>query len=246
MATKRLYLDIETSLMSVATFSLRSDQYISHDNIIEDWHIICAAWKWEGQEEVFAMSTYTNNDKKVTAALREVICQADEIVYHNGTKFDYKKLNARVILNGLPPMTKPRETDTLTQCRKHFAFTSNRLDYIGKVLGVGGKIHTESGLWLRALKKDRQAIDAMLEYNRRDVVLLEDVFNILRPHITLGFNPNINSLVGDICTNCESSNLEARGWHHTKTAKTRKWRCRDCGAWPISTKSEPKTGGGLK
>lgn len=245
MSIKRLYIDIETSLLSVATFSLRNDQYISHDNILEDWHIICAAWKWEGEEEVFSEKTYTTNDKKIASALRAAVCEADEIVYHNGTKFDYKKLNARVILNGLPPMTKPRETDTLTQCRKHFAFTSNRLDYIGKVFGLGGKIHTESGLWLRALKKDRQAIDAMLEYNKRDVTLLEDVFNILKPHITLGYNPNITS-ERPVCTQCSGENIQLRGWSYTKTGKFRRFQCNDCYGWCTSTKREPLKGGGLK
>lgn len=236
--TKRLYLDIETSLSVVSTFSLWP-KFISHDNIMQDWHIICAAWKWEGNDEVFGELTYNRNDKKVVKALCAVILEADEVVYHNGRKFDWKKLNTRVLLNSLPPMAKPRETDTLIQCRKHFAMTSNRLDYISKVLGLEGKLPTSNGLWIRALNKDKLAIDEMLSYNKQDVVILEQVFERLRPYIDLGYNVNIDTNT-DVCTHCYSANLQKRGWTHTKTSKYRKYQCKDCKGWSSSGTKEPR------
>jgi len=236
--TKRLFLDIETSLSVVSTFSLWP-KFISHDNIIEDWHIICAAWKWEGEDGVFGELIYHKNDKKVVKALCAVIAEADEIVYHNGRKFDWKKFNTRVVMNNLPPVSKPRETDTLIQCRKHFSFTSNRLDYISKILGFGGKLPTSAGLWIRALKGDKVAINEMFEYNKMDVVILEQVFNRLKPYIELGYNPNIDTST-DVCTHCSSGRLEKRGWSYTKTTKYRKYQCKDCRGWSSSGTKEPR------
>jgi uncharacterized protein YprB with RNaseH-like and TPR domain len=204
--------------------------------------VICAAWKWEGEDEVHAEKTYTTNDKRVVSKLRKAVCEADELVYHNGKKFDFKKLNTRVLMNNLKPMPKPRETDTLIQVKKHFGFTSNRLDYLGKVLVEDQKMDTGGGLWMKALQKDREAIDKMLEYNIQDVLLLEKVFNKLRPHIELGVNENTNKLLGQACPDCSSSNLQSRGYTRTKTGKYRRFQCQDCGKWCSSGTREKQEG----
>lgn len=235
---KRLIFDLETSLMTLTGFSLYED-YKTPDAILTDWHIISAAWKWEGEEDVYSAHTYTDKDKSVVKQLCEFIREADELVYHNGTKFDWKKLNTRVLLNGLPPIPKPKETDTLTQCKKHFAMSSNRLDYIGKALGLGGKVETSSGLWLRALKRDKTAIDEMVEYNKYDVILLEKVFKRLKPYVNLGYNQNIDS-EEQVCNSCKSTHFECRGWSYTKTCRYQRFHCLDCNAWFQSTRKEPK------
>lgn len=230
---KRLFLDIETSLMTVASFSLWP-KYIPIENIVTDWFIISAAWKWEGDKKVHSACTYTKDDYKVVSALRAAICNADELVYHNGHKFDYKKLNARVILNDLPPMDKPRQTDTFIQCKRHFAFTSNKLDYVAKALGLPSKTHTGNDLWLRCLRGDKEAIDVMHEYNRNDVVVLEAVFDKLRPHIDLGYNCNIGTTAR--CTHCDSTNIESRGIRTTKTCSYRRYQCNNCHGWVVGNK----------
>jgi hypothetical protein len=224
---KRLYLDIETSYNVVATFSLWP-KYIPHDNILEEWYILCAAWKWEGQKRIHGAMCEGKCDKKVTAALREAILEADEIVYHNGKKFDYKKLNTRVLLNGLKPMSKPRECDTLLQCRKHFGFTSNRLDYIGKQLGVGGKIETSNALWLDVLKGSKKALREMFKYNKRDVELLEEVYHKLKSHIDVGYNANLNKIVGLGCPQCGGSQAIKFGFRVTKAGRYQKYQCQEC------------------
>lgn len=228
---KTLLLDIETSYMKLAGFSLKADGYFSHNNIIEDWYILCAAWKWLGKPKIYgAISDDKHNDKEVVIKLREAVLEADELIYHNGAKFDYKKLNARVILNGLGPMVKPREIDTLKQARKHFSFTSNRLDYLGKVLGCGGKIHTGNDLWLRALDRDEQALKEMFKYNKRDVTLLEDVYKKLAPHIDVGYNANLMDVLNG-CPLCGSMDYHQRGWALTKTCKYQRYVCLNCGKW---------------
>ena len=62
------------------------------------------------------------------------------------------------------------------------------MDYIGKVLVDDVKIKTDNQLWIDVLNGSRQAVDDMLEYNKQDVILLEKVFDKLRPHIELGIN----------------------------------------------------------
>jgi DNA polymerase III epsilon subunit-like protein len=228
--------------MQVASFSLRPD-YISHDNILEDWYILCAAWKWQGEKKIYGeVSQGAHDDKNVVEALREAIIEADELVYHNGRKFDWKKLNTRVVLNGIAPMMKPREVDTLIQVRKHFGFTSNRLDYIGKVLGVGGKLHTGNDLWLKALRRDEQALKDMFKYCKRDVQVLEDVYLKLAPYIDVGYNKNIDSLDVLRCPSCRSDHYQHRGHAYTKTGRYKRYQCQKCLRWFQDGKKEPTAG----
>lgn len=226
----RLFIDLETSYSKVASFSIWP-KYIPHENILEEWYILCACWKWEGDNKVLGKKATGTDDKKVVEALSKAIIKADEIVYHNGKKFDWKKLNARVILNDLPPIPKPRECDTLLQARKHFGFTCNRLDYLGKIFNLGGKIHTDNELWLRCLQGDKKALNEMFEYNKRDVILLEDVYNKMKPHIDVGFNTNLNRELGLNCPACASYNYQKRGYTTTLSCKYQRYQCQDCGKW---------------
>lgn len=265
---KALLWDIESSLMSTSTFSLWP-KYIPYDAIIHDWHIICGAWKWLGKPRVYADAIsadeysealrefYThqmsdskeappksilNIDKEVTQKLRDVVAEADIVIHHNGDKFDLKKLNARCVYHGIEPFPKPKTVDTLKVAKREFAFTSNRLDYIGEYLGVGGKIHNEGNLWQKLIngsaRQKELALRKMLKYNKRDVTLLEDVYLKMRPYIKNHPNMNLYTDSLDIvCPNCSGSNLQKRGYHVTLRGKYQRYQCTDCGAWTKGGKS---------
>ena len=66
MKPKILFLDIETSYSIMASWGL-FPKFIPHENIIQEWHIICAAWKWRGQKKVHVAKTYTKDDKDVVS-----------------------------------------------------------------------------------------------------------------------------------------------------------------------------------
>ena len=231
---KTLYLDIETSYSVMACFGLFPDA-IPHDNIIQEWHIISAAWKWAGQKKCHHSVTYSMNDKKVVKELMQVLDEADEVVWHNGDKFDFKKIQTRAIANNLGPVSKPVSIDTLKQARKHFAFTSNRLDYITKFLGLDGKLETEKGLWLKVLRGDKAAIDRMVKYNIQDVLILEELHVKLKPYIDIGISHAIHMENDRICPKCGDERLSKMGFRNTKTAKYQRYKCNGCG----STASSP-------
>jgi DNA-directed RNA polymerase subunit M/transcription elongation factor TFIIS len=74
--------------------------------------------------------------------------------------------------------------DTLKVARQAFRFNSNKLNYIADFLGIGQKIKTEFGLWKDiVLNKDKVAMDKMIKYCIKDVILLEQVFKALNSHI---------------------------------------------------------------
>ena len=225
-----LFLDIETSYISVVGFQLNMD-YVSPSNILEDWRIICAAWKWQGQKKVHA-SWDIEDDLQVCIDLRDAIAKADMVVHHNGDKFDMKKLNARLIKHGIDPFPTVVSVDTLKVARKEFKFTSNRLDYIGKYLGCGGKIVNEPGLWRKVYEGDEAALKRMVRYNKRDVTLLEEVYEIMRPYITN--HPKLIPSTNEArrCQGCGSASINLRGYAIKRSGlKYQKYQCQSCGMW---------------
>lgn len=246
---KILIWDIETSYNIATTFSL-FPKYISHDNILQDWYIICAAWKWLGDTKTHVITTLDDqgdnadhkNDIRVVEKMRSLLLEADVVVHHNGDKFDLKKLNTRLIYHRLDPLpTKLTTVDTLKAAKKTFAFSSNRLDYLGAYLGLGRKLHTDSSLWMDSLKGDVKAINKMAKYNKQDVDLLEAVFNVMRPYIKM---PNLaaQDATTDLCCNdCSSSSVQKRGYLFFAAGKKQRYQCTECGKWGHSPNVINKT-----
>jgi predicted nucleic-acid-binding Zn-ribbon protein/DNA polymerase elongation subunit (family B) len=216
-----ILLDIETLPQLTATFSLYPES-IPHESIVLDWSIVCACWKELDRKTIYSVSVlddekrfkadlkdgFINDDYSVVVKLREVFASADILIGWNLKKFDFKRVNARLIFHGLEPLPKIQQFDPLTEIRKIAAFTSNRLDYIAKQLTGVGKLPTEKGLWLKSLTGDRKAIRDMVTYNKGDVKILEDVYLKLRPHMN---HPHVGVLYGHdkeySCPKCGSHEL---------------------------------------
>jgi len=228
-------MDIETAPMVVTSWSLYPKS-LSHENIMQDWFMICAAWKYNDSPKVYATSIQggKGNDYKVVKALRDAIAQADIVVGHNSDRFDIKKLNARLIYHGLDPLPMVSSIDTLKEVRKIAAFTSNRLDYLAKVLVGEGKLKTDYHLWLKAMDGNKKAITDMVTYNKVDVIRLEQVYMRLRPymksHIHIGALNDKGKY--ESCPKCGSSHFKLNGIRVTASGMQRQeCQCRKCGGY---------------
>lgn len=238
---KILIWDVETTESIVKTFQLFNTN-IYPKNIIRDWILICGSWKYLDEEEIHSVSLldrdlwysdYKLDDYYVTKKLGEVVSEADIIVHHNGDKFDIRKLNARLIYHRLPPLpTKLTMVDTKKEAKRTFAFSSNSLDYLGRFLNLGRKIKTEEDLWTRVLEGENEAVQEMVDYNKQDVKLLEDVYKVMRPYIR---HPNVSALAmndpGLVCKICQSDHIQYRGTFTTQLGVKRRYVCMSCGKW---------------
>lgn len=238
---KILIWDIETSFINVLTFTLYP-KMISPDNILEDWRIHCAAWKWYGEDKIHTAVERGRSDFNVVKKLVEVVSEADYIVHHNGDKFDLKKLNARVLRHGLSPVPPVKTLDTLKEVKKILSDTSHRLDYLGDIYDLSRKAHTRRGLWLDAFLGCKDALKEMVEYNKQDVVLQEKVFEKITPYIKMPINYTLFDADPDSCPRCGSHRLQKRGWSLTATGRKQRYQCQDCKGWSSSTRSERTTG----
>lgn len=229
--SKIIVFDIETAPVVAYTWDLYP-KYLSPDNIVSDWFMICAAWKEVGKDKVHAVKIDTvGDDYNVVKTLRDALADADVIVGHYIDKFDMKKLNARLIFHGLDPLPRIPTVDTKKEASKVAAFTSNKLDYLSKILTGEGKIHVEYGLWVDIMKGSKKALREMVAYNKVDVIRNEAVYLKLRPFMKN--HPHKGVLDGQdrlgSCPNCGSTKFKLNGIRITATGLQRQeCQCGKC------------------
>lgn len=230
---RRLIWDIETSPNVVLSWRTGYKLNIDHDNILHERAIICIGYKWEGERKVHALTWDTRqDDRTMLKAFLEVAKDADELVAHNGDKFDLPWIKARCAHHGLPTFPSYKTVDTLQWARRRFYFNSNRLDYLGKFLGLGRKHKTEFGLWKAVvLKRDAAALRRMVRYCQRDVALLEKVYLKLAPHVPHKTHAGV--MAGRdkwSCPSCTSVKVAvARGVRVTAAGTiTHRMQCKKC------------------
>jgi len=229
---KRLFFDIETSYYLVPTFNFWKVN-INPDHILREKKIICICYKWQYEDTVHTLVwDKRQDDTKLIKDFINIIKDADEIIAHNGDRFDMKELRTRAILTDNLMFPVYRTLDTLKKSKQYFKFASNRLDYIGKVLNVGRKLeHEGMQMWIDICEhKSKEALDKMLSYCQQDVILLEDVYHTLSPYIY--HNTNFAVLTGNpkwYCPECASKNVQLS--HTDATAMgiiRRHMKCNDC------------------
>lgn len=140
---KRLFFDIETSPNIGFFWQAGYDLKVTHECIIEERAIICVCWKWAGQAKVHSLQwDGDQSDKALLKAFMPTLLEADEAIGHNGDRFDIPWLRTRCLFYDIPFPPQITTIDTLKAARGKFNFNSNKLDYIGKYLGLGGKAPT--------------------------------------------------------------------------------------------------------
>jgi len=182
---KRLFFDIETSPIVAYTWRVGWKLNIGTDNIIQDWKIICISYGWEDEDKVHTLTWDKNQcDKQMLIDFIKIANTADELVAHNGDRFDIKKIRTKCIFHRIPMFPNYRTLDTLKKAKSGFVFNSNRLDYIAKYLGVGAKLEHEGfNMWVKCMQGDKEALADMVKYCEMDIVVLQDVFLVMQSYI---------------------------------------------------------------
>jgi DNA polymerase elongation subunit (family B) len=237
---KILLLDIETAPMISYIWSLYQDS-INTDFVINDWYVLSWAAKYLNNNKVYckALCDYPlykkeqENDKELLKDMWKLLDDADIVIAHNGLKFDLRRLNARFVFHGMPPPSPYKVIDTLREAKKHFKFTSNRLNDLGKMFNVGQKVKTGGfELWRDVLANKSSAWRKMKCYNKGDVVLLEKVYHKILPYIVNHPNFNVYSEAKDtVCPKCGSKNWIYRGIYYCNVTAYKRITCKDCGGW---------------
>lgn len=232
---KRLFFDIETSPNIGLFWTAGYKQTISYDNIIKERAIICIAYKWAGEKNIHYLTWDNNqNDKKMLQEFIKIANEADELIAHNGDRFDLPWIRTRCLYHRLPMFPNYTTLDTLKSARSKFRFNSNRLDYIAKFLGVGQKINTSFNLWKEiVLEKNKKSLGEMVKYCKGDVETLEKIYNEISPYITAKTHHGvINNGDKCSCPECGSSDMVYSKKRYTALGTPRiQLKCEDCGKY---------------
>jgi hypothetical protein len=234
MPPRILLLDIETAPNLAYTWGLWK-QDVSLNMLVEPGYVLCYAAKWYGERGML-FDTRMSADWPTSA--HSLLDEADIVIHYNGTQFDIPWLNTEFWLTGRSPPSPYRQIDLLQTIRKQFQFPSNKLAHVTERIGLEGKVkHSGFGLWKRCMADDPAAWREMEKYNRRDVVLLEELYDMLQAWIV--HHPNVSLFdSGNGCPACGGMSLVKRGFAYTQTGKFQQYRCEDCGKYSRGNKRE--------
>lgn len=236
---KILLIDCETAPNLAFVWGLWN-QNVGTNMLIEGGYMLSWAAKWYGSEEIYYFGLNNSTRKKMVREAHKMLSEADAIVHYNGTKFDIPHLNKEFILAGLTPPPPYKQIDLLKTCRQQFKFPSNKLEYISKELGIGEK--GDSGgfkTWVGCMEGDQESWELMQQYNIQDVLLLERLYERLRPWIKGHANYSIYGTAGETsCPTCGRVDYQRRGWAYTTTYRYPRFQCKGCKSWFRGAKSE--------
>lgn len=242
---KIITLDIETAPLKSYHWGLWKEN-IGLSQIANEWTILSVAWKWLDEKVVHCLDTRgaPRDDGELLLKLWTLLDEADIAITQNGIDFDIKKINARLIATGFTPYSPLRHIDTKVIAKKHFGFTSNRLEWMGKnIAGQKKSDHRKFPgfeLWVECLADNPKAWNEMAKYNKQDVLATEALYLKLRPWVEGHPNLAIYGAAGakvEKCPKCGSPHIQMRGIAHTNTGAYQRMRCNTCGGWSRSRKT---------
>ena len=234
---KLLFFDIETSLIRIQAWQTYKANAVIID---EDWKMVSWSAKWQdGKHITKCLADYPDyqpgilDDKALVEDLAKLFNEADVIIGHNSNSFDIKRTHTRMVCHRIPPPPPTKTVDTIKVARKHFAFPSNSLKNIARSLGVDVTKMASGGvqLWDDCRAGEMKAWRKMKAYNKQDVIVLEAIYNVVRPWVTGHPNLAVMQEIESGCPNCGGTHLNRHGWSYTPTGARRRIQCVDCGHW---------------
>jgi DNA polymerase elongation subunit (family B) len=232
-----LIIDIETSPIISYTWGL-FDQNVGLNQVIQDWNILSYAAKFIDEKKVhyndLSKSKDIHNDKKLLQDLWKLLDEADVVIGQNSVAFDIKKIKARMLIHNMKPPSSFKQIDTMLLSKKHFNFTSNKLEYLSKTLcsthkKLSHKKYAGFELWSECLKGNQSAWLEMKAYNIADVLSTEELYHKLQPWDS-SINFNVYSDELEHTCACGSCNLKKNGYKYTSVGKYQRYVCLDCGS----------------
>lgn len=245
-----LMVDIET-IPDKGYFWGIWNQNIGINQIIEPAEMVCFASKWYGQDEIEFYSEWGNGKLLMVLEAWRLLDAADVVVHFYGSRFDVPHMNTEFLKHGFPPPSPFKQIDLKMVVGKQFKLTSNKLQFVSRVLGLEGKEEHEGfPMWDKVMNETRRngekpfslevELDAkarMETYNKRDVFLLDEVYEALLPWIPNHPHRHLYEQ-GKGCPTCgaDAGNMEDADFYYTKLSKFQQFRCTICNSFFRGTK----------
>jgi uncharacterized protein YprB with RNaseH-like and TPR domain len=173
---------------SIGFFDLETSNLKANIGILLSWAI-----KYKGGKVVHDLITKRDiltgmMDKRIVKSFLAEIKNVDVLVGYYSTKFDVPFARTRAMMLGLvfPAFNSQFHHDVYYSARNKLCLHSKRLDAVAHALGSKHqKTPLDISVWQKAQYGDKKALGYVLEHNIADVQVLEEVFDMLRPHIKM-------------------------------------------------------------
>ena len=244
---KRMFVDIETSMNEGRFWRVGYNLNLTAENITKERQIICIAWKWQHAKKVSCLDWNQGSilfmpdckpaqptDKYMLEKFVSVMMEADQIVAHNGDRFDIPWIRGRCLINKIPCTDQLPSFDTLKGMRSKFKLNSNRLDYASKLLGHKGKDETGGfQLWHDVMDGKKSALKKMKSYCKSDVLRLEELYLDIENYVPYKTHVGVtNGLPRWTCPRCGSTEVVSNGPAILASGTIKyKMHCQSCGGY---------------
>lgn len=232
---KWLLIDIETSTNKGEFYGHLFETKIV--KMIEEAHIMGFSVKWYGEKKIYVydLKDFKGSEKKMLEKILWWVEQSDYFIAHNGDKFDWKFINARLDKYRLPVLSPIKTVDTLKIAKRIWNHVSFRLDYLGWYYNLGRKTerpHVEDREMTERERRQEK------KYNGNDVLILEKLFTLQLPHI--GYLPMFKIPKPKTAISkdrncpredCLSSHTNSRGRRFYEGGIVRQFYCKNCFNW---------------
>lgn len=231
MNIKILSIDIECSPNDAHVWGL-FNQNIGINQLMKPSDTMCFAAKWYDKPDIiFYAQTDEISKRKMVHKAWTLLDEADAVLHYNGIKFDIPTLNKEFLLMGLNPPSPFKQIDLYREVKKNFRLPSYKLDFVAQYFGIGAKVkHEGHELWVKCLQNDQDAWARMQKYNEEDVLLLEKLYNKIKPWVKQ--HPNLGLYIDSdkpICRICGCTNLIKKGKEYTQVSSYQRYKCGSCG-----------------
>ena len=165
--------------MRIATFDIEATKLDASYG-----RMLSYAFKFLDEDEVRSdYITHFSEEKELLEGLVENWDEADIVVTWYGRKYDIPFVNARLMINGMLPLSSKKHID-LYQRSKTLRTLGNRLDNVAKDFDFHyQKYDVPASAWLRATEGDQESIDEIVYHNEIDVLMTEEALEVFRPTI---------------------------------------------------------------
>lgn len=211
---------------------------IETTNLAADFaQLLCVGYKWWGQKTVHCprIDRSRPNFRKAEKALLQdflaVYETADVIVSYNGKMFDVPFLQAKALEHGLGVLPNPSHVDLYWTAKHGLRISRKSLQNLAYYLGVPHeKTPVEGRIWVDAMMGVPKALNYIVAHCKADVLVLEDVYKIMRPLVRQ--HPRVMGPLLGCCRFCGSQHLQRRGRYINKAkSEFQRVRCMDCQGW---------------
>jgi len=124
-------------------------------------------------------------DKRLVEDCINDMWKFDKIVTYYGTRFDVPFLRTRALFWDVefPKYSQINHKDCYYMVRNKMCLHSNRLENACRLMGIKGKTHVDWNYWIRALTGDEKSLKYILDHNKKDVIILEKLYNKLLQYV---------------------------------------------------------------